>query len=201
MDAFTLASAFAQIVSLLAVYKSELTSEDQRAAQDFLIWLEKNNHQELKSMLEAHTESLQGVHFLLNEQQEAFLGRLQGIDELLAQIASRIEGFGAIAHAVRPGIQLSEQAISILKQLDQSGASGFSEIGDPDPKRGVVRSTLIIRGTAGRKHIEYHEDRFIHDDLRTLVGSGFLQPSYNSANNPAFEITRAGVRYVSMLGS
>ena len=191
MDYMTCAFAFAQIVSLIAVFKGE-KSPGGSTVHDFLTWLSENDQKGLKAKLETNTEALQGIQTLLNQSQELFSARLEGIDTLLAKIASRIDGFSALVETVRPNVELSEQAIGVLRQLDQSGARGFLEVVTCDS------TDYILLGNVGGS-IEYSEQRFIQDDLNTLVELGFLRQDYNSQGSPIYIFTRTGSRLVNLV--
>lgn len=161
-------------------------------AQDFLTWLGDNDKQALKAKLETNAEALQSIRALLNQNQEAFSAKLKEIDTLLATIANRMEDFSALVQAVRPRVELSEQAISILRQLDQSGASQFLFFDESDPPE-----LIPMDGATG--NIKCKEERFIRDDLDTLVEHEFLRQDYNSRGDSIFILTRAGSKLVNLV--
>ena len=186
------APIFAQTIGLIATWVGMRKATQHNKAQDFLIWLQENNQQELKETLERDKQAVDSIQTLLNENQEVLLAKLKGIDELLAQIASRIEGLGAIAHAVRPGVELSEQAISILRQLDQRGATGFTKM------KNTPEGPLYIYIDAGG-NIKYSDRRFVEDDLNTLVRLGLLRHDCSPKGYHRFGFTRAGSALVKAI--
>ena len=185
MDVMAGATVFAQIVSLMAIFSSERASGKIKQEQDFLAWLVANNHEELRRLLERDSQATASIQALLSENQDVLLEKLESIDAVLAKITSRIEGFGPIVQAVRPGMELSEQAISILRQLDKSGASGFSELRNER----VGHAYFYLDAKGG---IDYSDKRFLEDDLATLTELGLLRLDYGSDGSHIFRFTRTG---------
>lgn len=182
-----------QIISLIKTFTSERVSGKIDQKLDILTWLETNNHEEARRLLETDSQALKDIQTLLNESQEVLLGRLKEMDELLARIASRVDGFGAIARAVWPGIEPSEQAISILRQLDKSRAGGFT--GDAF---GGIPAYYFVEGARGR--LEFSEPRFLTDDLDTLTRMNLLLKRPSPGGKSVYMFTRAGSQYVRLLG-
>jgi len=183
------ATIFAQIVSLIAAFSTERSLGKINSTQDFLMWLEKQDHQDLKRLLEANSQAMAGIQALLNQNQEVLLGKLEGIDQLLTMLTSRIEGFSAIALSVSPEAVLSEQAVDVLRQCNKTKASQFF--------RGYGGYHFLSDAQGG---LAVHDELFIEDDLATLVDLGLLrQQEDNSAGDPIYTFTRAGSRLVRMI--
>lgn len=185
MDLMAGATVLAQIVSLIAIFSGERASGKIDQKQDFLAWLVANNHEELRRLLENNKQAVAAIEALLSENQQALLARLANIDEMLAKMLSRTEGFRAIVTALNPAAELSEQAVNILRQLDRSGASGFSEL--KNMRLGHVYFYLNAKGS-----VEYSDKRFLDDDLATLVELGLLRLDYGSDGSRIFRYTRTG---------
>ena len=56
------------------------------------------------------------------------LQKLEQIQDILIKLLGRAEEFKGLALAVAPNVQLSDQAISILRQFIESGDDKFSRI-------------------------------------------------------------------------
>ena len=112
------------------------------------------------------------------------------LNSRIAQLASQFEGFGGLANALNSQPTLSEQAISILRQLVESGAECFMEhkmfTGEPD-------EYLLIGGAAGK--IKYADNRFIKDDLDSLVSASLVRLEFASKGSKKFFVTRAAVEF------
>ena len=192
MDLMAHATIFAQIVGLIATFSGERASGKIDQKQDFLVWLETINHQETRRLLETNGDALEKIRTLLNGDHEFLRAKLERVDELLAKLLSHIEGFATVAAAIRPTTVLSEQAVSILRQLDRSGASSF--------QGGFVGGTplyFFVRGEKGC--LVFDDPRFVADDLCTLVDIGLLRRTAGDAEKPVYTFTRAGSQYVRLL--
>ena len=193
MEPITLATSFATIVSLLGAYKAEGRAIEGDEFHDFMQWLIETNHADIKNLLEINTQATIGIKTLLSKDRELLIEKLGAIDEILSLIASRIEGFREVTSALHPNIEISEQAVSVLRQLVDSGGDKFlksNAIG-----RGPI--LLILGGKGG--NIEYTEPQFIEDDLNILVNIGLLNQDYNSKGDPLYVITRAAVKFLAAL--
>lgn len=191
MDPLTLATSFATIVSLLGTYKSEERQITDDEFQDFMQWLVKTNHSEVKDLLELNTQATIGIKALLKQDRELLLQKLGAIDEILSLISSRVEGFSQITSALRPNAEISGQAISVLRQLFESGGSKFLK----SDAIGRGPALLIMGGKGGQ--ILYEDLQFIEDDLSTLVNIGLLNQEYNSKGNPLYVVTRAAAKFLA----
>ncbi|MGH1460438.1 MAG: hypothetical protein ACRBB6_00215 [Neptuniibacter sp.] len=188
-----LATSFATIVSLLGTYKAEGRAIEGDEFQDFMQWLIETNHADIKNLLEINTQATIGIKALLNQDRELLFQKLGAIDEVLSLIASRIDGFGEVTTALHPNIEISEQAVSVLRQLVDSEGDKFLKSGAIG--RGPI--FLILGGKGGQ--IEYTESQFIEDDLNTLINIGLLNQDYNSKGDPLYVVTRAAVKFLAAL--
>ncbi|QKQ26524.1 hypothetical protein [Candidatus Reidiella endopervernicosa] len=105
------------MVGLLGQYRSEKGAQSQLEYNDFMEWLSKANHTEVKGLLELNTSATIYIKALLNQDHEIFKQKLEKIDSALTAFASTVEGFSELAQAVNPDALLSEQAVSILEQI------------------------------------------------------------------------------------
>ncbi len=193
MEPISVATSFATIVSLLGSYKAEGRAVEGDEFQDFMQWLVETNHADIKSLLEINTQATIGIKALLNQDRKLLFEKLGAIDEVLSLLASRIDGFSEVSNALHPNCEISEQAVSILRQLVESEGSKFLKSGAIG--RGPM--FLIIGGKGGQ--IEYSEPQFIEDDLNTLLRLGLLNQDYNSKGDPLYVVTRAAVKFLAAL--
>jgi hypothetical protein len=190
MDPLALGSAFATIVSLIGAFKKErrVVADDEYKA--FLEWLEGKRHDEIIQYIEMNTQLVAGIRAFLQEDNKAIIQKLETIDTLAASIASRIEGLAEIAKAVKPNQALSNQALSILKQLNDSGQSRFIEF--------PIHGRRLFQMMDGPGQISFNEPQFIEDDLRILADLGLLRLEYNSSGRRIFYFTRAAADLVRL---
>lgn len=131
---------------------------------------------------------------MLNQDRTALLARLESIDRVLAGLSSQIEGMSDLALAMKPGSEISEQAMSILVQMEKAEASSFV-IG-----KYLGGHIAMHLSDGGGGQIKYDEPRFLEDDLATLSSLGFLLIDYNSRGEPFYRITRQASSFVKLSG-
>ncbi len=194
MDPLSTASAFATIVGLIGQFRGEKSGGKQSDFNDFLEWLIKTQHEDLKLLLETNTRATIGIKALLNEDREVILQKLESLDIALSSFASGISGFAEVAEAINPDSSLSKQAIAILCQFDKSGGSKLLE-----SHNSSGMALLILDGSSG--NIEIQEPRFIEDDLRSLVELRLLRHDYNSKGDNLYIYTRSAAQLVNSINT
>ena len=180
---------FATIVGLLGQYNSQKGGRNQLEYNDFMQWLAEANHAEVKSLLEINTDATIYIKALLNQDHKIFQRKLDKIEAAITAFASTIDGFDSLAKAINPGSVLSEQAIGILRQLHQSGASKVLEV----KLMGGTKYIFVEKNG----FLDISEPTFVEDDLRTLFEYGLLRHDFNSKGDNLYIITRAAARLVS----
>ena len=183
MDPINSATLFATVVSLLSDYVSQRHSKSADECKEFVSWLSANNHSGIITLLEKNLSTSIGIKALLNEDQHVLLQRFDQLDSMLASLASVVSGFGPLSDSLRPASKLSDQAISILRQLEQSGGSKFISLNGLD-----FNALAIVDGGGGS--IALTEYRFVEDDINRLVSLGLLSRSRNSTGKSLYGITR-----------
>ncbi|MBM4031936.1 MAG: hypothetical protein FJ291_09140 [Planctomycetes bacterium] len=191
MEPLTLATAFATIVGLLCNFKQERRAQQDLSSRDFLEWLAEHRHQELKQLIEGTSGLVSHLDAMLRQNADVLLARLKSLDDVLAGLATRIEGLEGLTRFLKPNAGLSEQAISILRQFARSGSSEFDVL-----RSSSGRFLCLISG--GK--IQYTEPCFLDDDLNALVEMGLLRLRYGSNGIPFYGITRDAVRFVEAIG-
>jgi len=194
MEPLTSATAFATIVSLIAQFRAEHGASAATEADEFMSWLAENRHSEIKELLELNTGATIGIKALLSVNQTELIEKLEQLDSALAIYASSLPEFVGLAATLRPNSTLSDQALSILNQLEKSGGSKILEM----HANGFI-ILKILDGSGGS--IEADDLRFIEDDLKTLVEFGLLRHDYNSSGNNLYLLTRAASKFVASLSN
>lgn len=190
MDPLSAATTFATIVSLLADFKSQREDNTSDAFNDFLTWLTKSQHEELKNLIQQNVTTTIGIKALLNENKKDLAEKLEQLDRKLAILMSKDSVFSSIVKGLHPKSGFSQQAIWLLQQFETSGASKAIEL----HLHGHLLLTLID-GSQG--HLEYDEPRFIEDDLVSLIENDFLHLSHNSSGKRVFIYTRTASDFVN----
>jgi hypothetical protein len=187
MDPLTIATAFADIISLIGQFKSESENRQSKTVDEYLEWLRRQNHQELVDLISDNRALTAAISPLLKGQHDEVMAKLHSLDTVLSSVASHLPDFHAIAVAVRPESAISEQAVSVLRQMNAAQASKFDEIpilSGPEFQ--------MIDGAGGE--IQFDDPRFVEDDLAMLCDLGLLRLSYTGKGNRVFTITRAGAK-------
>ena len=188
MDLMTGAGAFATIVGLLSSFKAERSGGEM---DEFILWLKEKRHEDVVAGIEHNKGLATQLTGILSTNHEVLVQKLASLDEMLSSVATHVESFSGLAQAIHPHGAMSTQAMSVLKQLVESGAKLFMEhkvmSGEPD-------DYILMDGANGS--IKYDEPRFMEDDLETLVRLGLLRLEFGSKGSRRFFITREAVRFV-----
>jgi len=194
MEPLTSATVFATVVSLIAQFRAERGASAITETGEFMSWLAENRHLDIVKLLELNTSTTISIKALLAVNQKELMQKLEQLDSALAIYASSLPEFADLATSLRPNTALSDQALSILSQLDKSGGSKIMEM--------HMRDFIILQimdGSGG--NIEADDQRFIEDDLKTLVESGLLRHDVNSSNNNLYLLTRTASKFVASFNS
>lgn len=189
MDTFT--ATLVAIVGLLANFVNEQRAEETKDFGKFLVWLQNKHHEEILLKINANQQLQNSLKLLLDQNHGNLLAMLSSVDVKLASLVSKMQGFDGIIKSVYPDSVLSDQAVSILKQLDESGSRSFFEV----KIKGYTN--FVFSDTPGE--IDYKEIRFVDDDLKLLVEVGLLIRSLNSNGNGVYTITRSAVAYLKSI--
>lgn len=194
MEPLSTTTALASIIGLIGQFKSGRDSAKSQDFNEFMQWLAESNHAELKSLIEANHGTTISIKAILHQSQEALSESLSRIDNALAAITTALTGFGELSKSIRPNAALSEQAISILKQIDDAGASKVLLV------QFLAGSTLMpLDGTGGQ--IEFQEPRFLEADMDALTNARLLIPGRNAKGQPLWTFTREAAAFVASLPS
>jgi hypothetical protein len=131
------------------------------------------------------------VDNLLREDQAKMLQKLDQIGDILMKLLGRVDEFKGLAVAVAPNAQLSDQAVSILRQFVDSGEALFfyQRFGSREYSIQLPHGEMI--GVA--------EPRFLEDDLNQLVTLGLLTAELTGDNSANYGITRNATRFIAAI--
>lgn len=182
------ASSFASIVSLLRIFKQERGDKKKTNHQAFVEWLEYHRHEDLKSLI-VNTAALRTeVDNVLAADHAMMIQKLDDIQTIVATLLSRVDEFRGLSQALAPDSQLSEQAVSILRQFVHSGGEilFYASCGG---------GRFALQSDNGEP-FEVTEPRFLRNDFDQLVTLGLLREDLNSKGDSLFGLTRSGAQYI-----
>lgn len=182
------------LLSALGLYASERNTYEANSSQEFMEWLAQHHFTKLKSAIESHHQATLAVEQLLREDHRLLIEKLDKIEGLLGCLASGIDDLGRLSLALNPVKTLSDQAISILRQLIDSGASAFVA------GRTYDGPYLVLIGGRGGE-IQFDDERYLDDDLETLARLDVLNLSSNSEGKPMYGITRTAEKVLEAIGN
>jgi hypothetical protein len=188
----TAASAFASVVGLLHDFVAARREGERATVEDFRIWLAEHQHAELANAIAQNSQTLISIKALLALDHADLAARFDRVDRAIVAIAGSIDGFGALAAALRPQAVLSAQALDLLRAYQRSGASKGMELRSLSGPR---RFMLLDSQNDGQ--FEIVDPQFFSDDLATLVELGLLRLSSNSRGEPVYTFTRAAAIVVT----
>ncbi|MFQ2893585.1 hypothetical protein ACK3YL_08570 [Aeromonas caviae] len=187
MDPLTAAGTLATIVGLLSNFKAEQSGTE---LTEFTKWLKEKHYEDVASAIERNSTLSKELSKILATNHTDLVERLAQLDSRITQLASQFDGFGGLVNALNSKAVLSGQAISILRQLVDSGAEYFMEhkmfTGEPDEYQ-------LIGGSGG--NITYADLRFIKDDLNSLVSANLVRLEFASKGSKKFFVTRAAAEF------
>ncbi len=184
-------SLFTTLVSLLRIFKQERAERKKADHRAFMEWLDYHHHEELKNLI-VNTAALRTeVDQILAADHAAMVDKLDQIQTIVATLLSRVNEFRGLSLAVAPDVQLSEQAVSVLRQFAHSGADILFYVNYGDGQ-------FSLQAENGDP-LEVTEPRFLRDDLNQLAALGLFSVLYNSEGNPLFSLTRNGQRYLETI--
>ena len=121
-----------------------------------------------------------------------FSEKLDSINNALVSYSSVFGGFSEVAPALNPGMELSEQAKSLLIQFDKSQGSKILEVHSFEGM-----ALIVLDGKD--QNINVTEPRFVEDDLKILIELGLLRHDYNSNGENLYIYTRAASSLVKAM--
>lgn len=194
MDPLTLSTTLATLVGLLCSFRQEKGAAADLDHRKFVEWLESHRHEDIKNLI-SNTHHLQSeIDAILLENQERQTAKLNGIEEMLSRLLSRVDGFREVVRTLHPECEFSEQALDIL------GLFAASEAERLVLQHGSARFALIPQAKPGQA-FKPGEPQFFQDDLNQLVASGFFSTDFNPSGDVFYRLTRAGLSYARQCGA
>ena len=188
MDPLTLAGAYATVIGLICNYRQEKGAAEALDSQKFFEWLEYHRHEEIKNLICNTAVLRKEIDDLLRQDHTLIMQKLDAIGITLAALVSHVTEFRALTLTMVPGAELSDQSVSILRQLVTSNSSYFTKM--------AMRFGPMLHLESGGQ-IQYTELRFLNDDLDKLVSLHLLSRSLSSSGNEQiFRITREALRFI-----
>jgi len=193
MEPLSVASAFASVVGLLHLYKSErkarLSEKDEQKADDiqhFLEWLRRHDHESVVTMLQGNTEMFRSLEETLSHRHDEIAEQLATLDLVITSIADRLDLLGPVARMIQQETPLSDQAIGILQEMNAADASRFI-------KNRLGRGGMQLRVMDGKGgSLAIPDPRFLDDDLQTLCNLSLLSEDLSPQGLSIYTITRTG---------
>ncbi len=176
--------AFATITQFLGLFMDERKEQKNLRKEQFLDWLQTHRHEELKELI-CNTHHLsEQIDSILQSNHLQVLQELKTANQTLAQVMSRLNGFGRIVEIMLPEGKLPDFAMIALRNFEQSGETDMIAIDDHGVQFGNSGSIA-------------HEDaRFLSDDMDALEACGFIKPVAHHVGYSVYNLTRQGAAYV-----
>ena len=187
MEPMTIAASFATIVSLYGMFRAERRAGESANYDDYIGWLQSHQHDQLIELLASNSVLAQSTKGLVESQHDEVMEALTTINQVITNIAAHLSATKELATALSLESQISGQAISILRQLNELGATRFSHF------HARLREACYITAPVKRE-LALSEPRFIEDDINKLCSHGLVTPGYGSQGEVVYTITRAGAR-------
>jgi hypothetical protein len=194
MDPITAATSFSTIVGLICNFRQENGAREALDHQQFIEWLEYHRHEDLKNLIVNQAALQTEVDKLLRSDLTQIIQKLDDMEKLIVGFMGRLEQFKGLAAAVAPNSLLSDQAVSILCQLAESGADSLSYA-----NYGGGNWTLML--TNGETCMAVAEPRFIPDDLEQLANFDLVSGGRDLEGRIKCRLTRNGARFIQSIPS
>lgn len=186
--------SFATILGLIGQFASGRETREQKDYDQFLAFLSDQNQHELKDLIDRNYSTSTSIKAILNTSHDEIIGRLKELDVALASYSRVISGFSGLAGSfVAQDRLLSDQALDILKQFFESGASSVLEIKAPD-------GTGLYFLDGNKNNIKFSDSRFLEDDLKLLVELRLLRQEFNRKGESIYVLTRAASSLIESSG-
>jgi len=175
---------------LICNYRAEKGTDAALNHEQFIEWLDYHRHEEIKNLI-CNTAALRTeIDMVLKADHALIKDKLDAINTTLATLTSHVAEFRGLTVTMMPGAEISDQAVSILRQLVNSKSSSFFKLNH--------LGGYILQFEMGG-HVEHNEPRFLDDDLNKLCGLGLLALEYGGSGTEIYKITRSSVRLIEAI--
>ena len=189
MEPIIAANYLATLVGLICNWKAERGSAAADKFQDFLNYLLVHHFEILRSEILASRDLQSQLETLLSQDLGFISEKLNLVCQGLSSLSDKVDALAPLVRSLGATTEeLSDQAMSILKVLEQSGSTRAIMFRD-----GEHFGLLPHGGQFGFSEAP----RFIVEDMEALVAFGLLNlVEYNNSGDPIYSITRRGVALV-----
>lgn len=181
----------ATIVGLIINFIGEKRNAEQQSYEEFLLWLEHKHYKEIKKGIEESQQLSFQIKSIIGMKHAELLSKLNLIEGMLVDICSNVSGFSGLSLTINPERTLSDQAISILRQIEDNESDGVMEW--------KSHASFSLIGRDKSYSISIAEPRFIQDDLDKLCKFNFMKLDYSSQGNRIFYITRVASNFLKTI--
>jgi len=179
---------FTTLVGLIATYKQLREGREAKDEQSFKDWLAFHKFESLSEQIARSHDLNVELNDLLRLDHSDIMDKLKTIEDVVLSVSQRLEGFRGVATMFPETETISDQAIAILKALDnsQTGTGVLLE---------HLQEYSIMPLPQGQEMIVPSENRFFRDDIEQLVGLGWLTVvAHTDRGRPKLQVTRTGSR-------
>jgi DNA-binding phage protein len=178
-----------KFLMLFQLFQMFLPESKDNSVDEFKKWLEIHNHNQMVEILNNENQIANYLANLIADKNEDLKKQLADINQMVASILANTKTFAPVASMMNIQSNLSEQAVSILKQFVESGGH------DMTPAHTLSERSYILNNG----ELKYSEERFLDDDLHTLVALGFIREQFDKNGDISYIITRNAVKFIESL--
>lgn len=179
---------FLMLVELFRLFIPEGKNKD---IEEFKKWLVLHKHDSLVEVLNNQNQLANHLEGLIQDNSGKLEQQLKDINKMVSSIYARTAIFAPVANTLGIYSDLSEQAISILKQFVESGKDRIIAYWTVD--EGFIYSIENFKNLI--------LDRFAFDDFDILVKYEFLTRENGSGKTHFFRLTRLGFEYITRINN
>jgi hypothetical protein len=177
---------FLMLVELFRLFIPEGKNKD---IEEFKKWLILHKHDSLVEVLNNQNQLANHLEGLIRDNSGKLEQQLKDINKMVSSIYARTAIFAPVANTLGIYSDLSEQAISILKQFIESGSKTLNIIVDDFG----ARIAFLLDGNS---NIIFSDDRTVVSDLKELTKYGFVIELYNNSGESYYRPTDKGIKFV-----
>lgn len=179
-------AALATLAGLAADFVSSRKAGEASDHDAYIDWLRRCEHQQVVDYLEGNREMSEAIKLLWKRQHSDVITLLKEMEARFVSVVSNMAVIGRMAAATTRKPLISDQARSVLRQMNGAKASYITEYRTTSAGR-----FYGIDGDWVRK-IEIDDPRFIGDDISQLCKLNLLDLRGEDWNDRKFYITRLG---------
>ena len=190
MEPLTTSLAFSTVIQLLCNYRQEVAGRKNAELTDFLTWLADHKFKEVKELITNSSDIQMQIQHLMQQDLSDITSKLDILNDTVVAIASRLDGFSELAHAVGAQSEsLSDQSVAVLSKFVNSKSTKLGVFLDIDP----TQCALFPEGLG----FEVVDSRFLADDVAQIEAYDFIKfVEHNSNGNAFYALTRRGVSFI-----